>query len=357
MSYRQNKGRERSGTHPQLDRFPCRYYNIRFFRLNSYAVESTAKTPLAARRGAGRPSPRHRRRDGRATARQLPARRAQRRAAQPRLSADSLGSGARELGPREPELPPAGRRSRPRAARRRAAGRRRVATAGSLDWLAERIVYEDARLLVLDKPAGLAVHGGSGVSLGCIEALRRLRPRAKDLELAHRLDRGTSGCLLRREAPQRVADAARAAARRAGRQALSRRSCKGRWPERPSEIDAPLVTRRVGGEARVKVGRVRQGGAQHVSRCSSGSARPRRCSRSRSTPAGRIRSACTRRTSGTPWPATSATVTTTSTTLSDGIRPAADVPACALARRSTGPRPARSSRVERAVAATSSRPC
>jgi 23S rRNA pseudouridine955/2504/2580 synthase len=50
--------------------------------------------------------------------------------------------------------------------------------------------------MVLDKPAGLAVHGGSGVTLGCIEALRVLRPEIKDLELAHRLDGGTSGCLL-----------------------------------------------------------------------------------------------------------------------------------------------------------------
>ena len=65
-----------------------------------------------------------------------------------------------------------------------------------LDWLAERIVHEDSRLLVLDKPAGLAVHGGSGVNLGCIEALRSLRPGLKTLELAHRLDRSTSGCLL-----------------------------------------------------------------------------------------------------------------------------------------------------------------
>ncbi len=68
-----------------------------------------------------------------------------------------------------------------------------VATPDRLDWLGERIIYEDTRLLVIDKPAGLAVHGGSNVSLGCIEALRLLRPTSKDLELAHRLDRGTSG--------------------------------------------------------------------------------------------------------------------------------------------------------------------
>jgi 23S rRNA pseudouridine955/2504/2580 synthase len=58
------------------------------------------------------------------------------------------------------------------------------------------ILYEDEALLVIDKPAGIAVHGGSGVSFGVIEALRRQRPQARFLELAHRLDRETSGLLL-----------------------------------------------------------------------------------------------------------------------------------------------------------------
>lgn len=57
------------------------------------------------------------------------------------------------------------------------------------------VLFEDRRLLVLDKPAGVAVHGGSGINLGVIEALRVLRPQA-ELELVHRLDRDTSGCLL-----------------------------------------------------------------------------------------------------------------------------------------------------------------
>ena len=59
-----------------------------------------------------------------------------------------------------------------------------------------RILYEDDDLLVLNKPSGMAVHGGSGLSYGVIEALRELRPEARGLELAHRLDRETSGCLL-----------------------------------------------------------------------------------------------------------------------------------------------------------------
>ncbi|HEX6298214.1 MAG TPA: pseudouridine synthase, partial [Burkholderiales bacterium] len=58
------------------------------------------------------------------------------------------------------------------------------------------LVHEDAALLVVDKPAGVAVHGGSGVSFGVIESLRASRPQAKGLELAHRLDRDTSGLLI-----------------------------------------------------------------------------------------------------------------------------------------------------------------
>jgi 23S rRNA pseudouridine955/2504/2580 synthase len=58
------------------------------------------------------------------------------------------------------------------------------------------ILFEDAHLLIIDKPAGVAVHGGSGVSFGVIEQLRAARPEAKFLELVHRLDRETSGILL-----------------------------------------------------------------------------------------------------------------------------------------------------------------
>ena len=58
------------------------------------------------------------------------------------------------------------------------------------------IAFEDAAVLVIDKPAGVAVHGGSGVSFGVIESLRAARPEAKMLELAHRLDRDTSGLLI-----------------------------------------------------------------------------------------------------------------------------------------------------------------
>ncbi len=58
------------------------------------------------------------------------------------------------------------------------------------------IIYEDDALLVIDKPAGIAVHGGSGVSFGVIEQIRRARPEARYLELVHRLDKDTSGLLM-----------------------------------------------------------------------------------------------------------------------------------------------------------------
>lgn len=66
----------------------------------------------------------------------------------------------------------------------------------SVKTLESHILYEDNELIVLNKPSGMAVHGGSGLSFGAIEALRALRPQAKHLELVHRLDRDTSGCLL-----------------------------------------------------------------------------------------------------------------------------------------------------------------
>lgn len=63
-------------------------------------------------------------------------------------------------------------------------------------FLLKNIIFEDERLLVLAKPAGLAVHGGSGLSLGVIEAMRQIRPDLTYLELVHRLDKETSGCLM-----------------------------------------------------------------------------------------------------------------------------------------------------------------
>ncbi|HHI77578.1 MAG TPA: hypothetical protein ENJ94_10415, partial [Gammaproteobacteria bacterium] len=83
----------------------------------------------------------------------------------------------------------------------------RAPGAGLQQRIAEAILHEDRDLLVVNKPSGIAVHGGSGVSHGVIEILRALRPDAPYLELAHRLDRDTSGLLLvarRRSALQQL---------------------------------------------------------------------------------------------------------------------------------------------------------
>ena len=62
--------------------------------------------------------------------------------------------------------------------------------------LEQHILFEDNDLIVLNKPSGMAVHGGSGITLGLIETLRQMRPEARHLELVHRLDRDTSGCIM-----------------------------------------------------------------------------------------------------------------------------------------------------------------
>ncbi|MEZ5672488.1 MAG: 23S rRNA pseudouridine(955/2504/2580) synthase RluC [Thiotrichaceae bacterium] len=68
--------------------------------------------------------------------------------------------------------------------------------ANILQVLENNIIYQNDALLVLNKPSGMAVHGGSGISFGVIEGLRALYPKEKSLELVHRLDRDTSGCLM-----------------------------------------------------------------------------------------------------------------------------------------------------------------
>src|SRR6202789_732797 len=76
-----------------------------------------------------------------------------------------------------------------------AGGELRQPSSSLLDLMERAVIFQDKHLLVIDKPAGVAVHGGSGLSFGVIEALRASRPR-ETLELVHRLDRDTSGCLL-----------------------------------------------------------------------------------------------------------------------------------------------------------------
>jgi len=114
------------------------------------------------------------------------------------------------------------------------------------------VVYEDEHLIAVDKPAGVAVHGGSGVSFGVIEQLREARPDAKFLELVHRLDKETSGLLLvakRRSALTALQGQLRA--RETGKTYAA--LVRGRWPANKKVIDVPLHKFLTGeGERRVK---------------------------------------------------------------------------------------------------------
>ena len=119
------------------------------------------------------------------------------------------------------------------------------------------VLMEDEAMMAIDKPAGVAVHGGSGVSFGVIEQLRRARPASTNLELVHRLDRETSGVLLvakKRSALKNLQDQFRD--RETGKTYLA--LVLGLWPSNKKVIDSPLlkytVETGVGeGERRVKV--------------------------------------------------------------------------------------------------------
>ena len=117
------------------------------------------------------------------------------------------------------------------------------------------ILFEDDRILVLNKPAGMAVHGGSGVSFGAIETLRVLRPDSPGLELAHRLDRETSGCLI--VAKRRSAVRALHAAFREGRVEKRYLALLAHpWKGGEQAVDLPLEKNLLqGGERMVKVSR------------------------------------------------------------------------------------------------------
>lgn len=117
------------------------------------------------------------------------------------------------------------------------------------------VLYEDDALLAIDKPEGIAVHGGSGVSFGVIEALRRQRPQAKFLELAHRLDRETSGLLLvgkKRLALTALHDMFREHGAGADKRYLV--IVRGRWMNATQHVRLPLFKHLTeGGERRVTV--------------------------------------------------------------------------------------------------------
>lgn len=118
-----------------------------------------------------------------------------------------------------------------------------------IELLSDRILFEDDRLLILNKPAGMAVHGGSGVSSGVIEALRASRPDAHFLELVHRLDRDTSGCLMiakKRSMLRTLHELLREG--KVGKFYLA--LVQGRWPGK-RWIDAPLRKNQLSGGERI----------------------------------------------------------------------------------------------------------
>jgi 23S rRNA pseudouridine955/2504/2580 synthase len=125
------------------------------------------------------------------------------------------------------------------------------------DWVLEQlsnaVLYEDKRLIVLNKPSGIAVHGGSGLNYGVIEALRVLRPDEHQLELVHRLDRDTSGCLIlakRRSALRRLHELLRTNGVDKRYLAL----VEGEWSSDRADVKAPLLKNTLkGGERIVRV--------------------------------------------------------------------------------------------------------
>lgn len=119
--------------------------------------------------------------------------------------------------------------------------------------LTSSILFEDDAMLIIDKPSGTAVHGGSGVSFGVIEGLRADRPETKFLELVHRLDRDTSGCLMLAKSRASLVHL---------QQQMQNNQIKktyqalamGRWPKGKSMVNAPLKKNTLSsGERMVKV--------------------------------------------------------------------------------------------------------
>jgi 23S rRNA pseudouridine955/2504/2580 synthase len=113
------------------------------------------------------------------------------------------------------------------------------ANLGSIQRLESQILFEDDAMIVLNKPSGMAVHGGSGLSFGVIEGLRALRPDARFLELVHRLDRDTSGVLLvakKRSALRSLHEQLRVKTMRKQYLALVR----GQWQPHVKVVNAPL---------------------------------------------------------------------------------------------------------------------
>ncbi len=123
-----------------------------------------------------------------------------------------------------------------------------------VELIAKSVIYEDKGLIIINKPSGIAVHGGSGVSYGVIEALRVARPDAPHLELVHRLDRDTSGCLMiakKRSVLRSLHELLR------GEKGIDKRYLalvKGKWRGGKKMVDAALARNQIrSGERVVRV--------------------------------------------------------------------------------------------------------
>jgi len=124
-----------------------------------------------------------------------------------------------------------------------------------VDKVSQSVIFEDAQLLVLNKPAGIAVHSGSNLKFGVIEMLRQARPDADMLELVHRLDRETSGCLViakSKDALNKLHQSFRDEADRMNK--IYRAVVRGRWQGAEKNVDLPLLKNTIrGGERMVEV--------------------------------------------------------------------------------------------------------
>ncbi|MBD2859660.1 23S rRNA pseudouridine(955/2504/2580) synthase RluC [Spongiibacter sp. KMU-158] len=137
----------------------------------------------------------------------------------------------------------------------RIAERETVAVPKTLEQtIRDAVLYEDDGLLIINKPSGLAVHGGSGVSLGLIESLRQVFPEYRQLELVHRLDRDTSGCVMvakKRSVLKEIHELLKA------KQGVDKRYLAlvaGKWPARKRQVKVALEKNHLrSGERMVRV--------------------------------------------------------------------------------------------------------
>jgi len=115
-----------------------------------------------------------------------------------------------------------------------------VASQSIMQLLEKAILFESDALIILNKPSGIAVHGGSGISIGVIEGLRQLRPTDRFLELVHRLDRDTSGCLMVAKKASYLKQLQKLLQNKDKLEKHYLCLVHGRWPRRKQHVNLPL---------------------------------------------------------------------------------------------------------------------